>query len=293
MIDDLRAMVIFAKTVQLGSFRATAKEFELSPSVVSYHISQLEQRFGVALLYRSTRKLSLTNEGHRLYEHAKVIIDEAEEGLDVLAGETTSPAGKLNITVPAVLTRSALSNQIATFSKSFPKVELNITFTDERQDLIAEGIDIGIRIGQMENSNLKSKKLFKVRRKLICSQTYFCSKSKPVSPADLDDWNWIGLEMLPASRTFRNKQGEIFKTVNKSSILVNSVDATCQLAIHDLGLASPPDFMVEKEIDQGQLVHVLPDWEIADIDVYAVWPANQRRESLARRFINSIGINGS
>jgi DNA-binding transcriptional LysR family regulator len=293
MIDDLRAMVIFAKTVQLGSFRATANAFELSPSVVSYHISQLEQRFGVTLLYRSTRKLSLTNEGKRLYEHAKTMIDAAEEGLDVLAGEAASPTGKLNITVPAVLTRSALTKKIATFSKSLPNVELNITFTDERQDLIAEGIDVAIRIGQLDNSNLKSKKLFKVHRKLVCSQTYFSSKNKPSSPEDLNDWNWIGLGMLPASRTLKNQQGETFNTANKSSVMVNSVDATCQLAIHGLGLASPPDFMVEKEIDQGLLVHVLPGWEIADIDVYAVWPANQRRESLALKFINAIEINGT
>ena len=287
-MDELRSISIFAKTVELGSFRAAAKEFNLSPSVVSYHISQLEERYNIALLYRSTRKLSLTDEGRQLYEHAKIISGAAADCFNILARESTSPSGKLTISVPGVLTRSKLSKQIALFSKAYPKVKLCITYTDVREDLIANGIDIGIRIGVMPDSRLKSKRITSLRRKLVCSADYYHTKPKPESPKELNEWNWINLTMLPSSRSFRNSKGDLVETENQSSVDVNSVDATCQLSIHGLGLSSPPDFMVDKKIEQGDLIHVLPEWKIDDIPVYAVWPQNVKQESIASLFVSLL-----
>ena len=288
MLDDLRALVVFAKTVELGSFKAASSAMGISPSVASYHISQLEQRHGIALLYRSTRKLSLSDEGKRLYEHARVVVDEAENCLDILARDTETPSGKLTLSLPAVLTQSELSEQIAAFSKSYPKVSLSITYTDVRQDLIAEGIDVAIRIGALKDSNLKSRRVGALKRYLVCSPDYYESMEQPSTPADLETWNWVGLGMLPASRTFKHDSGASISTRNHSNIEVNSVEATCQLALLGLGLASPPDFLVKEKIEQGKLIHVLPEWNIDDIDVFAVWPENVRRTSLAALFISEL-----
>src|SRR6185437_2160385 len=154
MIDELRALAIFAKVVEAGSFRSAANALKLSPSVVSHHVAQLEERLGVALLYRSTRQLSLTSEGEKLFNSAKTMLSAAEEGLNSLAFRATEPIGKLNLTVPAMLTKSLLVADIIAFAKTFPKVVLSINFSDIQQELIREGIDLAIRIGDLKDSTL-------------------------------------------------------------------------------------------------------------------------------------------
>src|SRR5579863_733071 len=120
MIDELRALAIFAKTVEAGSFRTAAKELKLSPSVVSHHIAQLEERLGVTLLYRSTRHLSLTQEGNKLFEHAKEMLLAAESGLNIITQQSSEPSGRLIITLPSFFTKSKLVKDIAAFAQTFP-----------------------------------------------------------------------------------------------------------------------------------------------------------------------------
>ncbi|MCG8428477.1 MAG: LysR family transcriptional regulator, partial [Chromatiales bacterium] len=206
MIDDLRAMAIFAELVHQGSFRKTGKVLTLSPSVVSYHITQLEKRLGTALIYRSTRKLSLTHEGEVLYLHAKQMLAAADAGLSQVTANSSAPSGKLTITLPSVLTRAPLNRKIAEFCKLHQQVELNILYTDIRQDLIAEGIDLAIRIGDMPDSTLKSKRLGDIKRKLVCSADYWANREPPASIEAISSWHWVKLAMLPNSRRFVNAQ---------------------------------------------------------------------------------------
>jgi len=288
MIDNLRAMFIFAKTVESGSFRGASRMLGISPSVVSYHISQLEKRFNIALLYRSTRKLSLTHEGEKLFQHAKAMIEAAEYGMDVLAGESAVPRGKLNVTLPAAFARSALIHSISAFAHRFPEVDLTISFDDGQQDLISNGIDIAIRSGELKDSSLKSKRILNLKRKLVASPAYCASRQSPGTPADLKDWEWIRLKMLPGSRTLTNPDGKSVQVNYESRIVVDNVEAMCQFAIDGLGLATPPSFLVEDAIVAGKLVEVLPEWNIEPLTVYAVWPSNAPREGLTARFVNFL-----
>ena len=288
MIDDLRAMAIFAKTVETGSFRAAADEFKLSPSVVSHHVSQLEDRLGVALLYRSTRRLSLTHDGERLLEAAKAILAAAEDGLNAIARRSAEPAGRLSITAPAFLSRGTLIEDIATFAHAFPKVALSINFSDVKQDLIRDGIDLAIRIGALQDSSLKCKKLFDVKRKLLASPEFVAGKKKPRRPEDLLEWDWIGVKMRPDNKILTHKKGEACKVDFTPRISVDSIDALCQLAIAGLGLATPPLFLVEQEIRAGRLIEPLPAWNVEALGVYAVWPPNAPREGLTFRFIRFL-----
>lgn len=179
MIDELRALAIFAKVVETGSFRSAANALKLSPSVVGHHVSRLEKRLGVALLYRSTRRLSLTHEGEKLFTSTKAMLSAAEKGLDSVAYHASEPTGKLNLTVPAMLTRSPLVSDIAAFAKEFPKVALSINFSDIQQDLIREGIDLAIRIGDLKDSALKSKRLFTMKRKLVVAPALMNEHKSP------------------------------------------------------------------------------------------------------------------
>lgn len=288
MIDELRALAIFAKVVEAGSFRSAAIALKLSPSVVSHHVAQLEERLGVALLYRSTRRLSLTYEGEKLFTSAKTMLLVAEKGLNSIAYNATEPTGKLNLTVPAMLTRSSLIDDIAAFAKTFPKIAISINFSDIQQDLIRESIDLAIRIGDLKDSTLKSKRLFTMNRKLIVAPALMSQYKPPQQPEDLLKWDWIGLKMRQNTKRLINQKGKTCLIDFEPRIIVDSMDAVCQLAIAGLGIATPPAFLVAEDINQGNLVEPLSEWQVESIPVYAVWPPNVSKESLTFRLITFL-----
>jgi DNA-binding transcriptional LysR family regulator len=286
MIEDLRAMTLYVRTVELGSFRSCADSFNLSPSVVSHHISQLEKKYGIALLYRSTRKLSQTHEGKAFYSFASQMVAAAGNALNVLNGESVTPHGKLTISLPAGLAASDFMKKISEFIKHYPQVSISLILTDTQVDLIADGVDIALRTGDLKNSSLKTKNIGFVRRLLVCTPEYYGNKSPPMHPLDLSSWDWIRLKMLLSQRTFHHKTKDMCDVPYISRIEVDSVEAMYQLTKNGLGLSSPPDFMVKDDLAKGNLVEVLPDWCIDDVKVSAVWPANVAKESLTIRFLN-------
>lgn len=288
MFDELRAIAIFAKTIETGSFRGCAKALGLSPSVVSHHIAQLEQKLSLTLLYRSTRKMSLTAEGERLYEASKKMLEAIELGLDSILPAAENPSGTLKVSMPSILVRSGLMEKIAQFCREFPNVKLQFNFTDKSVDLIEEGFDMGIRIGILKESGLMAKKLFSFGRKLVCSPSFFEKQIKVKKPEDLSTLRWIGIEMLPLSRRFRNGKGKGVTVNYQTNVICDSVDAAYQLAVAGAGLSSPPDFLVERDIKEGKLVEVLPEWQMEPLSVYAIWPQNLLKNNLASRFRNSL-----
>lgn len=193
MIDRLRQMAIFAKTIDHGSFRGAARELRLSPSVISHHISQLEESLGVALIYRSTRKLSLTPDGQRLLAATHKMLEAVERELADLSQSASAPSGELRLTVPSVLSQSHFIEQIAAFSNAHPRIRLSLDFSDSRRDLIDDGFDIAIRMGPKANASATSRKLFSVERRLVASVDYLASRSVPTDPTDLADWDWLAL----------------------------------------------------------------------------------------------------
>jgi DNA-binding transcriptional LysR family regulator len=291
MVDELRALAVFAKTVECGSFRAAAKALGLSPSVVSHHVSALERRLAVALLYRSTRHLSLTSDGELLYASARKMLVAAQQGLDEISGRSRQPFGHFRITMPAFFSRSSLIANIASFARQFSNVTLTVGFSDQQKDLIREGIDLAIRVGDLKDSGLKSTKVFEIRRVLVAAPEVAALHRKPKRPADLADWEWIGLSMRADQKSFINRNGTRAAVTFAPRVVVDSVDAACQFAAAGLGLASPPAFLAGPEIQAGRLVEVLPDWEVSRLGVYALWPANAAMNSLARRFIEFLGKN--
>ena len=291
MIDDLRAIAIFAEMARQGSFRGAAKVLGLSPSVVSYHVSQLENHVGTALVYRSTRKLSLTYEGEILYQHARDMLASAREGLSKVSTDNNEPSGKLTVTLPSALTRAPINCEIAEFCKLHRGINVHILYTDVLQDLIANGIDIALRVGDMMDSSLKSKRIGQVERKLVCSPDYWAQQVEPNHPQDLASWNWIKLAMLPSSRSLINANKQSEQIIFNSQITVDNVEAMTQFCILGLGLATPPDFLVEEPLASGTLVEVLQEWQVEPIPLYAVWHANASSNSNIRRLLNYLNYS--
>jgi DNA-binding transcriptional LysR family regulator len=295
MIDALRQLAVFAKTVECGSFRQAAKELNLSPSVISYHIAQLEAQLGRALLYRTTRQLSLTSSGQEVYESARRMLIEAEHCLQTENSTPENIKGKLVITIAALMLHSSLFKRIGDFGRHYPLVTLDIRVTDQRVNLFEQGIDLALRIGNLTDNqaSLKCKKLAPIRRVLIAAQSLIDQRAMPDKPQDLMHWPWIGLAMLPFERHLYNAQGEKITLTFEPRFLVNHVEAMTELAKQGLGLATPPDYLITKSLASGEVVELFPQWQVDPIDVFAVWPIQTKANSLTHRLIEFLTNTGA
>ncbi len=289
MIDRLRQMAIFAKTIDHGSFRGAARELRLSPSVVSHHVSQLEDILGVALIYRTTRKLTLTREGERLLVATRAMLEAAESELKHLSASATSPSGELRVTVPSVLSQSTLTDRIAAFTKTYPRIQLSLDFSDARRELIDDGFDFAIRMGPKPRKSPTSRSLFKTMRKLVVASDYAASRPAPKHPMELLDWDWLALtpvQNVPLKFTKAGAKAVSIKP--KFRIFTNDAQALYRLSRSGAGLSIIPDFLAADDLAAGRVVHVLPEWNVPSIEVYAVWPANAPKHGLIRLAIDAL-----
>ncbi|MEM6985622.1 MAG: LysR family transcriptional regulator [Pseudomonadota bacterium] len=297
MLDSLRQIAIFAKTVDHGSFRGAAEALRLSPSVVSYHVKQLEEQLGTALIYRSTRRLSLTPDGEQLLESAYAMLSAAETGLNTVSRQTQQPSGLLRMTVPAFLAGTDLSKRLSDFALNNEHVRLAIDYSDTVQDVIAEGFDLAIRVGDLQDSTLKAQKLCDERRLLVASPAYVKTQEAPGKPKDLASWHWLELAPVWFKKPAFSRGNKRVVLANRTSrISVNSASGIARLARAGAGLAVVPECLVADEVASGQLTHVLPDWALPALGVYAVWPSNAPRNGLIKHLLTVLrepGLNRS
>lgn len=280
MINHLRHMAVFARVVDEGSFRRAAKTLDLAPSRTSQTVADLEQYLGVTLLYRTTRKLILTNEGRKFYGHVVEVLRNAEAGLNELNALSQQHIGALRVSLPVFLTSSSISTAIAEFAKLYPKVSLSLTFSDHIVDILNEGIDMSIRVGWLQDSTMMARKLFEGQRLLVASKTYMKTQEPPTHPNDLVSWDWIKFDIRSSSVEFESATGEKVSIAENTRFSVNSADALANFAKQGLGLAYVPEHIVVDDIETGELVNVLPEWKLKSLGYYAVWPNKSRRENL-------------
>lgn len=288
MLEHLRQIAIFARTVEQGSFRKAAETLRLSPSVVSHHVAQLEQSLGVALLYRSTRRITLTPDGTKLFEAARRMLEAADDGLQALSTSTEAPSGELRVTAPAFLSQSELLDRVAAFARKYPKVRLDLDFTDDRRHLLRDGFDLAIRAGWLTDSQMISRKLGEVERRLIGSTAYLDGREMPIQPEDVADWDWIGLASVRPEITFVNGDGVSRRIKLAPRVRTNSVHAMYRLVEAAAGVAVLPVHMTDSGVAAGTIQPVLPEWHPQPIGTYAVWPPNAPRQGLTGRFVDFL-----
>lgn len=292
MIDHLRQMAVFARVVDEGSFRAAAKEIGLSPSRVSETVSELEDYLGVTLLYRTTRKIALTNEGRIFYGRVVEMLRSAEAGLNEISALSLEPVGALRISVPAFMSGGSLTTAVVNFAKLHPNVALSVSYTDNRVGLIEDGFDINIRVGWLDDSSMMSRKLAVGQRALVVGTGYASNRETPKTPSDLEDWDWIRYRNRSDTTEFSRADGVKEKVTGQAQVEVDSIDALYQLACQDMGVTILPSYLAERGVEEGRLVLLLPDWNLRELGIYAVWPDKSRRESLTLLFVRFLADNG-
>ena len=289
MLDDLRSMAVFAAVVREGSFRGAGRALQLSASVVSHHVSLLESRVGHALLYRTTRQLSLTSQGEPFFEACARAVDAAQEGLNRLHADQKALIGRLKIGAPALLAQGPFMQDVWAFAQAHPGVNLDIRFSDDPSHQIQDSVDVTIRVGWLEDSSLRARKLFSVCQMICAAPSYIAGRPPVLCPADLERLQWIGSSRGPHFVDLMPRLGGQTERVKLDSrIEVDSGLAARALALVGAGGFIALDFNVAASIEKAELIQLLPDWELPQPSFYAVWPSNVVRGSLASRFVEHL-----
>ncbi|WP_075995289.1 LysR family transcriptional regulator [Salaquimonas pukyongi] len=292
MIENLKPVAVFAKVAETGSFSGAAKALGMSAPVVSQHISQLEKRLDTALIYRSTRSLSLTDAGRRFAVHARNMLDALADGFDEVEGDTQTPSGTLSVALPALILESTFMDWLACYIAKFPQIHLRLSFDDQFKDLVREGYDLAIRSGAMVDSSLKMRKLMDGELAPVATPEMIEKHGPFNRPSDLEreDVPWIGTHLAVNRLTFRQTGGgNDFEAISpKPNIMVDSALGAIKLIERGAGFGFAPKFYIESGRHEGRLAQVLDNWETDPIGVHAVWPANSGRRSLSRHFINFL-----
>lgn len=285
-------MAVFAKVVEQDSFRGAAKSLGLSPSRISETVSELEDYLGVTLLYRTTRKIALTNEGRIFHGRVTEMLRSAEAGLNEVTALSVEPVGALRISFPAFLSSGPLSTAVADFAKRHPNVAFSVTYTDNVVGLIEDGFDLNIRVGWLDDSSMMSRKLAVGQRVLVAGRRYASLRKVPQSPTDLEDWDWIRYRNRADTTKLVGPDGSEEKVTGKAQIEVDSIDALYHLVCQNLGVTILPANMAERGVEKGDLVRLLPDWTLRELGIFAVWPDRSRRESLTLLFVRFLAEQG-
>ena len=212
----------------------------------------------------------------------------AESGLDGINAGASEATGRLKVTAPAVMAHSGLIERIVAFASAHPKVELDVSFTDVRRDLIGEGIDVAIRMGWLKDSSLKSKKLASEDRLLLAAPSYVDGLDTPTHPSDLQQWNLILLSGVGRQVGFEHHSEQSLTLTVSPRIVVDDAVALYRMVRAGAGLGALPRFLAADDLAAGRVVEVLPEWRLASLGVYAVWPPNAPRGGLTSRFVEFL-----
>lgn len=287
MLDQLKSLAIFASVADEGSFRGAAKKLTLSPSIVSVHIKKLEQQIGAPLFYRSTRQVTLTEDGRRLQSAAKTMISAARDGLDLFAAQAGEGLTELRVAMPDVLATSSIMETIAAFAHNHRGIRLNLISSDQQQSLIGEGHDVAIRMGYFGDSDLKSKRIGEDMRILVAAPEFVKQKPVAVGPTDIENWETISFSLVPDNIELKRGKAKPVKVLGTVVAKASSTKTVHALCLAGLGMASLPHNQVQNDLSTGRLVRVLPEWEDTKVlPIHLVWPTNAGLNLATREFIN-------
>lgn len=288
MLDQLKSLAIFAQVVDSGSFRGAAKALNLSPSVVSEHISKLEKQIGAALLYRSTRAISLTNEGERLHARAKRLVRAAEESMELFSEDATRRLIDLRVAIPATLCAHPVFDKITAFAKTHPGIKLTITSSDKPLNLLKDAIDLAIRMGTFADSEMKSKTIAHERALLVASPDYIASRPALESPTGLRDWDFISFLPVPDRIDITESGKRRYPVWGATVAATDSIETLRNLVIGGLGIGLIPFSHIRRDLESNTLQQILPEVAEKSLPIKAVWPRNAAINVSTKTLVNHL-----
>lgn len=271
---ELNNLRIFVDVMRRGSFAAVARDHDMSPSSVSRAIANLEAELGVRLLQRTTRQMQPTEAGQLYFQRIEPAVDELQQAQLAASDISQQPAGTLRITTSNTFGNMAIMPLIPEFAQRYPGLSLDVVMTEANLDLLAEGIDVAVRLGTLNDSSLVATRLYDMDFVICASPAYLQKHGVPQNPEDLSEHNCL-LFPMPGYYNhwvFRDGQGNISTMNVNGQISVSNALALKQCAMHDMGISLLTRWTVWREIEEGSLVQLFPDYDVTASDFdNAIW----------------------
>lgn len=288
-MDQFAAMKAFRAVVEAGGFTAAAEAMDVSHTVVSRHVKQLETALGVQLLNRTTRRFALTQAGQTYYEHSRQILDQVEAAALLVAQHQVEPTGLLRINAPMSFGLEELAQWLPVFLDAHPQVRVDLVCNDRFVDLIEEGFDVGLRLAySLSDSTLIVKRLASFEEWWVASPAYLRQHGTPVVPADLGAHQCLNYSLAgkAGQPSFAAEDGSVHTVDVSGRLQANSGIVLRAAALAGTGLAASPEFLVREHIARGELVRVLPGFSQQPLNLYALYPQNRHLSPKVRAFVD-------
>lgn len=275
----------------MGSFTAAARSLSISPSAVSKSVQRLEQRLGVSLFTRTTRSLTLTPEGRDLHERALRLLRDAEEIEQIALAARAAPSGTLRIAVSLPIAVHLIAPALPPFRKRYPDVMVDLRVNDQITDLVEHGIDVAVRIGDLADSRLLSRRLGPYGLCAFAAPAYLATRGAPLHPNELQEHDTVSLRYQSSGQAYRwpfrigSREIEI---VPPSGIMVDASEALVSALAAGGGIGMLATFIATPYVARGELVPVLSEFAVERNNIAALWPVSRRANPAVRAFLNLL-----
>lgn len=290
-LERLTGLIAFARAASLGSYTAAAKSLSISPSAVSKSVQRLELQLGLSLFTRTTRSLTLTSEGADLYERARLLLRQAEEIEQHALAARAEPSGTLKVTAPVPIGTNILAPVLPGFRERFPKLEIDLRLDDRRTDIVEEGIDVAIRVGDLVDSQLLSRKLAPHLLCAFASPSYLKRRGTPTHPDELSAHECVNLRFhssgQPSKWPFRVGD-RVVEIIPRASITTDSGDAVLAMLAAGGGIGVAPPYLAAPYVKEGKLVAILTRFAVERSSITALWPDSRRGNPNVRAFLDFL-----
>ena len=292
-MDLFQAMTVYVKVVEAGSMTAAAQQCEMSTTMVGNHLRALEQRLGVRLLNRTTRRQRLTEFGSAYYQRCLEVLGLVEDSERLAEQSQDTPSGTLRITAPLTFGTEKLAPALSEFTLRYPQVKLDVVLTNGRPDLLENGLDVAFRLGAIEPSNLIARPLIDYTLTMCASKSYLARRGTPEKPEDLQQHDClsfaypVGDDWQSVEKQWRlsGPEGEVMVAV-RGPMLINSSAGLHQAARTGMGIVMLPDALVEQDLLSGNLVALMQDYRLPSRPMHLVYAQDRYRLPKLRRFVD-------
>jgi DNA-binding transcriptional LysR family regulator len=289
-MDRLAAIEIYIRVVDTGSFSAAARHFDIGQPAVSKAVAQLEEWLGVKLLLRSTRSLTPTEAGQSFYVRAKRAVEEADEAVVAARGTAAGLTGKLRVSAAVCFARLHIVPRLSEFLDKHPELDLELVLDDRNIDLVSEGIDLALRMGDLADSNMTARRIGEARRRVLATPAYLARHGMPKTPSDL-----LSHRAVIYSRDLGGGEHWTFRkdTIEQSvklegRVSISATEGLRAAVFSHLGLAVASGWAFSPELRSGEVVSVLDDWLLPSIPLSALYPTGRMASSKARQFASFV-----
>ena len=288
-MDQFSALKAFCRVVEAGGFSSAAAALNVSHTVMSKQVRQLEAQLGAQLLNRTTRRLALTEAGQAYYERARRILDELQEADLAVTQHHAAPRGTLRINAPMAFGTLDVAHWLPRFMARYPELKVDLVCNDRFVDLIEEGFDVALRLARdMPDSSLIAKRLASMATMLVASPAYLARHGTPSTPQDLAQHNCLTYTLVPKPNEweFTTPDGRRMSVTVSGSLQANTGIALREAALAGAGIATTAAFIVHEDLARGSLLPVLADYTMRPRDLYAVYPHNRHLSPKVRAFVD-------